>query len=324
MSLTKDLVAEFNVVARIEYNRSYQEFNPQFADLLYEYESGPVAESTFPFFEFLKGMEEFTGTRSHQTFPSGYKFTVVNKEWDMAVDIPRKDIERASNMGAMRLKGLNPYKLRIAEMPKIAKDHPVELAFDMLEAGDASTYGTTFDTQNMFDTTHNYGITAGTQSNLLTGNGVSTSANIETDLEAVAEAFDGFYYFQGGTGNAKKRKLNKNWNGKMRIVCPIGLGEQFRQLNTKDRLSSGESNPWKGRLEVVTHHFTDTTDWYAVLVDDPVFRPFLYQVEKPVELDMPTLQDESAREKKILSYGAYGRYNVAYGAWWKAIQVTNT
>ncbi|MCA9405057.1 MAG: Mu-like prophage major head subunit gpT family protein [Candidatus Omnitrophica bacterium] len=323
MSLTKDLVAEFNVVARIEYNRAYQEFSPKFNDLLYEYESGPVAESSFPFFEFLKGMEEFTGTRTHQTFPSGYKFTVQNKEWDMAVDIYRKDWERASNMGAMRLKGLNPFKLRISEMPKIAKDHPIELAFDMLEAGDASTYGTTFDLQNFFDTTHNYGVVAGTQSNLLTGTG-TTEANVEADLSSVAQAFDGFYYAQGGTGNAKRRKLNKNWDGTMRIVCPIGLGETFRKLNTKDRLSNGESNPWKGRLDVVTKHFTDTNDWYAVLVDDPIFRPFLYQVEMPVELDMPTLQDDSYREHKKLSYGAYGRYNVAYGAWWKAIQVANS
>jgi len=323
MSLTKDLIAEFNIVARTEYNKSYQEFDPKFSELLFEYQSGPVASSTFPFFEFLKGMEEFTGSRTHQTFPDGYKFTVVNKEWDMAVDIPRKDIERAVSMGGQAIKSLNPYKLRISEMPKQAKDHPVELAFDMLEAGDSSTYGTTFDGQNMFSTTHNYGVVAGTQSNILTGTGTS-EAQIEADLDAAEQALDGFYYEQGDTGNAQRRALNKNGVEKIMIVCPIALGTIFRKLNTKDRLSSGESNAWKGRLTVVTKHFTDVNDWYAVLNDDPVFKPFLYQVEKNVELDMPTNQDERARENKIYTYGAYGRYNVAYGSFWKAVQTTNT
>lgn len=323
MSLTKDLIAEFNIVARTEYNKSYQEFDPKFSDLMFEYQSGPVASSTFPFFEFLRGMEEFTGSRTHQTFPDGFKFTVVNKEWDMAVDIPRKDIERAVSMGGQAIKSLNPYKLRIAEMPRQAKDHPVELAFDMLAAGDSNAFGTTFDGQNMFATTHNYGVVAGTQSNILTGTGTS-EAQLEVDLDAAETALEGFFYEQGDTGNAQRRALNKNGALKIMVVCPIALGVKFRRLNTKNLLTTGESNAWKGRIDVVIKHFDDVTDWYAVLTDETVFRPFLYQVEKTVELDMPTNQDERARENKVYTYGAYGRYNVAYGSWWKAIQTTNT
>ena len=54
-----------------------------------------------------------------------------------------------------------------------------------------------------------------------------------------------------------------------------------------------------------------------------MFKPFLIQKELEVELDMPSLQDDSARENKVFTYGAYGRYAVAYGAWWKTIMVTN-
>src|SRR3990167_8845182 len=105
--LVKDLIAQFNVVARTEYNRVYQEFEPKFKDLMFEYQSGPVASVNFPFFEFLKGMEKFTGSRTHQLFPEGFKFIVTNEEWDMSVDIKRRDIERASDAGS--LQGLNPY-----------------------------------------------------------------------------------------------------------------------------------------------------------------------------------------------------------------------
>lgn len=319
---TKELIAQFNVVARTEYNRAYQEFEPKFKDVLFEYESGPVASVDFPFFGFLKGMEKFTGSRTHQTFPDGFKFTVTNEEWDMAVDIPRKDIERASNINS--LKGLNPYRQRIAEMPKMVKDHPVELAFDMLEVGDASTYGTTFDGQNFFDTTHSYSTSAGTMSNIITAGAGVTTANLHTDfLNCMARA-QTFVYQQGGdTSTSKKRKLNKTMN-KILVVCPNELHGAFYDLQNKDRLASGESNTVKGKFEFISLPFSDATDWYFLILDDATFRPFLYQVEMVPELDMPTLQDENARENKTFTWGAYGRYAVAYGAWWTAIQVQNS
>ncbi len=246
---------------------------------------------------------------------------MTNKEWDMAVDIPRKDIERAANVDSIT--GLNIYKQRISEMPMQAKDHPAELAFDMLEAGDASTYGSSFDGVNFFATTHNYGTTSGSQSNILTtGSGVS-AANLITDLTRAISALNGFYYNQGGTTNGKKRKLNKSLTTLL-VVCPDELYGIFEQVRTQGRLASGEDNPMVGRFSLVSRPMSDATDWYVVVLDDRQFRPFLYQVEKPVELDMPTLQDEGARERKILTYGAYGRYNLAYGAWWTAIMVQNT
>ena len=321
MSTTRALLAQFNIVARTEYNRNYQEFEPLFKDLLYEYQSGPVETVNFPFFLFLRSMEEFTGSRRHQTFPIGYNFTVTNKEYDMAVDIPRKDIDRAANTESMH--GLNPYKQRIAEIPRMAKDHPTELAFDMLEAGDASTFGTCFDAQNLFDTTHDYTNAAGTQNNIVTGTG-KTAATIHTDLLSALSRAQTFTYQQGGSTNTRqKRKLNKTMNNLL-IVGPNEIYAELWDLQTKDKLATGESNTLRGKFKFATLPFTDNGDWYLLILDNPQFRQFLYQVEKVPELDFPTLQDESARERKVLTWGAYGRYAVAYGAWWTAIMVTNT
>ena len=318
---TKELLAQFNIVARTEYNREYQLFEPKFSELMFEYESGPVESVDFPFFGFLQNMEEFTGTRDHQTFPDGFKFTVTNKEWDMAVDIKMKDMDRAAQINS--LKGLNPYKQRISEMPKMAKDHPVELSFDMLEAGDGNSFGTTFDGQNLFDTTHDYSTVAGTQSNIVTGTGATTVALLIADLITAKTRMNAFNYDQGGTGNAKKRKLNKGMD-KLLVVCPDELWGLFEQVRTQEKLATGEDNPVKGTFDLVSRPFTDVNDWYLVNLTSTTFRPFLYQVEKPTELDMPTASDESVRELKVATYGAYGRYNIAYGAWWTAIQVTNT
>lgn len=315
----KSLLALFNIAARTEFNRAIQSLKPEIGGLLYEYPSGPVEKMNFPFFGFLEGMAEFTGTSVFQEFPDGYKFDVTNKEWQMGVTIKSADIERAANIG--NITGLDVYKQRIGEMPQAAAEHPYELALDMLEVGDASTYGTTFDAQNLFDTTHDYSTGAGTQSNLLTGTG-TTLAQILTDLDSALNALNSFYYQQGGTGNSKKRKLNKRM--KLLVVCPDELYAKFEAIRTQSIISSTENN-WKGRFEIVSRPFTDTTDWYLINVDNSDnLSLFLYQVEKPVALEYPTEKDESYKNNKRFHWNAYGRYAVAYGAWWKGVMTTNS
>jgi phage major head subunit gpT-like protein len=318
--LVKDLVARFNVVARTEYIKTYKSFDPKFSGLMFEYQSGAVASVDFPFVGFLRNMEEFNGTRTHQTFPEGHYFTVTNKEWDMAVDIRARHMKRAAQ--STGIAGLDMYRRRIAEMPKMIKDHPIELAFDMMEAGAASTYGTCFDGQNLYDTTHDYSDSAGTQNNIYTGTGV-TAATLHADILGVIARFQSFYYNQQmENGTTKKRKLNDGM-AKPLIVAPVELHGVLFDLQTKATLATGETNSLQGRFDFTTKHFTDTNDWYANLIDDPIFKPFLYQVEEYPVLDMPTPQDESYRERDVYSYGARGSYNVAYGAWWKTIKVTN-
>lgn len=314
----KALLALFNTAARTAFNMAYQSVEPQLKGLLYEYPSGPVESMNFPFFGFLSGMSEFTGTSQFEMFPDGYKFTVTNKEYQGGVQIRSKDIERAANVDSIA--GLNIYKQRIGELPQQAADHPNELALDMLEVGDANTYGTTFDAQNLFDTTHDYATAAGAQSNLLNGTG-TTLANVIVDLNSAINAMNGFYYTQGGTANSKKRKLNKSM--KLLVVCPDELFSTFDTIR-QSQLINNSTNTLQGRFDVVSRPFTDTNDWYLINTDiSDGLALFLYQVEKPVELEYPTMNDESYKNNKVFKWNAYGRYAVAYGAWWKGVMVTN-
>lgn len=316
----KALLALFNAAAKTAFNLAYQSVEPQIKGLLYEYPSGPVETVNFPFFGFFQGMNLFTGTSNFESFPEGYKFTITNKEYQGGVQIKAADIERAANVN--NIAGLNIYKQRIAEMPQMAKDHPSELALDMLEAGDASTYGTCMDGQNLFDTTHNYGTSAGTQDNVMTTGSGTTVAGLLTDLNTALGRLNGFYYYQGGTGNSKKRKLNKNL--KLLVVCPDELYASFEAIRTQSFISSTENN-WKGRFELISRPFTDTGDWYLINMDmSDNLGLFLLQMEKPVELEYPTVNDESYKNNKVFKWNAYGRYAVAYGAWWKAVMINNS
>lgn len=316
----KALLALFNAAAKTQFNLAYQSVEPQIKGLLYEYPSGPVETVNFPFFGFFRGMQLFTGTSQFETFPEGYKFTITNKEYQGGVAVKAADIERAANVN--NIAGLNIYKQRIGEMPQQAKDHPSELALDMLEVGDASTYGTCMDGQNLFDTTHDYSTAAGTQDNVMTTGSGTTVANLITDLNTALGRLNGFYYYQGGTGNSKKRKLNKNL--KLLVVCPDELFPNFEAIRTQSFISSTENN-WKGRFELVSRPFSDTGDWYLLNIDQSDnLGLFLLQMEKPVELEYPSVSDESYKNNKVFHWNAYGRYAVAYGAWWKGVMINNS
>jgi phage major head subunit gpT-like protein len=313
----KAFLALFNVKARTEFNRGFQSIKPEIDGLLYEYPSGPVEKMNFPFFGFFQGMKKFTGKSEFESFPEAMNFYVTNEEWQEGVEILAKYIDRAAGIG-----DLNLYVKRIGELPQVAAEHPYELALDMLEAGDANTYGTCFDAQNLFDTTHSYSTSAGSQSNLLSGTG-TTESNVITDLNSALAALNGFYIQQGGTSNSKKRKLNKRM--KLVVVCPDELYTTFWNIKTKARLSAGETNPWQNRFEVVSRPFSDDDDWYLINVDNSDnLSLFLYQVEKPVELEYPSETDESYKKEKKFQWNMYGRYAVAYGAWWKGVMTTNT
>lgn len=321
----EQIVAQFNVVANTQFNRTYKEFDPMFGAMIFEYTMGLGESSDFPFFGFLNGLEEFTGQRKHQTFPEGFKFTITNVEWDMAVDIPIKTLQRAAAAASKQLKGLDIYRIRIGEMAKQAKDYALERAYDMMIAGTSNTYGLCFDGQTLYATTHDMAAEAGTQSNLLTGTG-TTLASVKADLLAVKKAFGSFYYVQGdeNSGFAQRRKLNNSRKSKIKVYAPVELEEVFFQLITKNQISDTlGDNEVKNMFEYETLHMADAADWYAVLDDESMFKPFIHQIELPVSLDLPSASDESIRELKKATYGAYGRSQIANGAWFKTVKVNN-
>ena len=321
MTATANLVNQFNVKANIGFNKKYIEFEPRLQNLFYEYNNGFVESTAFPFWLFLDTFEEFKGETKYQTFPEGYTFRVYNKAWSTGTQIKLEDFERASNVNGNALSRFNIYLDRIANYAIKAKDHPRELMFQMIVNGTTNTYGTCFDQQVFFSGTHSYGITAGTENNIVTGTGTSLT-QLETDIVSVMSRFASFQYTQSPNGVV--RGLNDDSDMKLLIVAPSQLFGQFHQLKTKSFFNNAD-NTVRDKFEFVTiPGFTDTNDWYAFITDgDQIMKPFLHQIEKVAELTTPTMNDESVKENKILKWSAYKRDNVAYGAWWRAIKVTN-
>jgi len=321
--LFKDLVEEFNIAAQTAYNKGYEELSPQFERLAFKFNSGDVSSTKFPVTKIMSKIKAFTGDRQHQNPADGFFFEIANDEFDGSVDIKRRDLLRAQAVNS--LIGLDLYVKEIQSLGAEAKDKPYEDLLEWLEAGDTSTYGTTFDGQNMFDTTHDFNNAAGTQSNLLTGTGV-TLATLLVDIRSAMAALEGFYYVMsdGSTANSKKRMLNRN--PEYVIVCPVGLKpffEDIRQMTVVGRDGSS-TNTLKNTFEVIARHFTDTNDWYLIDVSDPMIKPFIISMEEEPKLETPEMNEFQMREHKVLTWGIEGfSYGIGYGAWWKAVQTTN-
>lgn len=319
--LLKDLIERFNIAANTAFNKGYQELEPGLKKLVYSFTSGDVSSTDFPITKIMSKIRKFTGNRVHNSPADSFLVTIKNEEFDGSIDIPRRDLKRAQATNS--LIGLDIYVKEISSLGMEAKDTPFEDILDYLEAGAASTYGTTFDGQNMFDTTHAFDNVAGTQSNLLTGTGTS-EAQLTVDLNSAISALRSYYYLMtDGGGNSKKRKLNKKLT--LVIVCPNGLVQKFEKINKAEYLNN-ETNVLKGMIsEIISRPFTDVNDWYMIDVSDSGVKPFIISMEEVPKIQNPEIHDSNMLEHKTLTWGIEGfSYGKGYGAWWKAIKTTNT
>jgi len=322
--LINEVVEKFNVVANTAYNKAYQELEPELKSLAYEFDSGDVKETTFPVTRIFSNTHLFTGDREHRNPADAWLFSIVNKEYDDSVDILRRDLMRAAR--ANNITGLDLYTGSIEAMAEGAKENPFESLLTMLEFGDASTYGTTFDGQNFFDTTHDFNNAAGTQSNLLTGTGF-TLATLLTDLKAAMAAMDGFTLTMNPESslNAKLRKLN-NKTGKYLVVCSPKLKPLFNDLRMMEVIGNdgATTNTLRNTFEVVSRPFTDANDWYLLDVAETRIKPFNISMEERPKLETPEMNEQQLREHKMMTWGIEGfSYGIGYGAWWKAVMTTN-
>lgn len=325
----EDIVADFNLSAQTEFNKQYEMLEPELQDFGFKFNAGDVSNSKF-FINMLFGdVKEWKGTQEYEKVDEVIQQQINHTEYFVeGVEIFRRDFKRAQ--AANSITGLDMYIKMIGDRALRAKDAPYEIMLDLLEAGDASTYGTCFDGQNMFDTTHAFNSSAGTQSNLLTGTGTST-AQLSADLKSAISALKGFYYETdtGAGTNKKKRYLNKG-NMKLVVVCDASLYAKFNDLKTLENIvidtnGGTQTNSLRNSFEVVTRPFTDTNDWYVIDISNPSQKPFLISMEDEGQLHTPADNPEALANLQMFRYGYNGlSFGVAYGAWWKACMTTNS
>lgn len=244
----------------------------------------------------LAGVKEFTDVR-HIESVKKHTHTVNAKKWENTIGI---DVDDLKDNG----KAIMP---RVRNMAFTLAKHPTNRFFSKLVSAISDLC---YDGQAFFDTAHPIDVTGGTQSNLLTGAGMSV-AHIKTDWGKVRKGFLALID-RAGDPIFSDEGTYVIWAGLDNIAF-------FDEVFLTDTLSGGGKNPYfKKAIPRYTSYLTGN-DWYCIRTDLPV-KPFMLLEVEGYKLEWDTT-DKFMRDK--VYYGAKGRYDINNAYWQLAMMVNN-
>lgn len=244
----------------------------------------------------LPDFEEWTTDRKLATL-EGFKMRLANKDWASGIRLKQNDVAD-DNLGLL--------PAQIAELGNRAKFHKWDLMVKLLlngfdgaafpEVGDGLAYDDAF----FFSDSHRGG-----NDNKLT---------LALDANGLAAA------------RLQMRRF-KTLDGKVPFRCKpshliVGpkLEETAEKLLTQDRLANGESNPNKGKYQLLVSDLIDgdfDDDWYLADLRGAI-RPFIFQNREPISTSAIVGAKGSQNDSlpRFMSgdllFGAEARYNVGY------------
>lgn len=247
-------------------------------------------------------MQEF----KDEKVPKGlldYDFTIKNVPYEATIKVDKF---------ALRNDQMQGVQVRIRDLAARAKIFPAKLLMELVKAG---TSQLCYDGLAFFSASHVEG-SSGTQSNLLTGTGV-TVAQLEADFNAAVAAM---LSYKDDTGEPF---YEDELGMQLLVVCPPALKAKFDQLFNADLIGQN-TNMLKGRAKVMSSsRLTDANDWYLFNMGG-VVKPLILQENMPVEFGALEGQSDEGFKRRMYLYGVEWYGNVGFGLWQKAIKTTNT
>lgn len=281
--------------------------------------SGIVAEvtsdadqETYPWLAYAPAVREMSGSRLKRSVPE-LSWTIKNKKWENTV---------AVEYATRKFAKLNQVQALLGNLGAKARAYPDKLVSTLLNNG-----GTTacYDTQYFFDSDHTDPGAAYTtnQSNLLTY--AAATGTTWTDVEmanAIVTAKGKLMGYLDGDGDPVFMDQSK----KILIQCATDIYPRLAALSVLSALTGGAGNPALGQFDVVANPWltlVSTTDKFYAFNVSGAHKPFIKQVAEPVSLEDDMGGDNDFNTKDV-SFGSFGYYNVGYGDWRYAVQMTAT
>lgn len=213
---------------------------------------------------------------------------------------------------ALRNDQMQGIQVRIRDLAARAKIFPAKLLMELVKAG---TSQLCYDGLAFFSASHVEG-SSGTQSNLLTGTGV-TLATLKADFNAAVAAMLSYKDDQGEPFYEDELGMD------LLIVCPPALKALFMELMNSNIISQSD-NSLKGAAKVMSSsRLTDTNDWY-LFNNGGVVKPLILQENTPVEFGALEGNSDEGFMRRMYHYGVEWYGNVGFGLWQKAIKTTNS
>jgi len=223
---------------------------------------------------------------------------VTPKDWYLTLHISQNAIDDDQTGSLERnFRNLNPAFQR----------HLDSYTFTVLNAGDGTTYGSAYDTQDFFDSDHADLGASYTTSQDNEGALTLSLDNFDTALTAARQFVD-------DQGNYQNYLYNL-------LVCNTALERTAANICTNSEAydtGNREMNPYSGRFTFFSRPELDSTAWYIIASSEPV-KPIILGIRK-----RPTLHNmwfDSQQEDGGIHYFQYhARYVAVYGDWRLAYQ----
>ena len=236
--------------------------------------------------------------------------TIVNKVWESTIRIDA-DEQRRDKTGQIMI--------RINELARRVATHPNSLLTTLITNGESTA---AYDGQFFFDTDHSEG-DSGTQSNDITDDATTPTAPTDAEMyEAIVKGIAQMIGFKDDTGEP----MNESARDFMVMVPTSFLSSTLIALSSNNIDSTGnplaDSEPFK--VDWVANPRLTWTDKFAVFRTDGESRPFIFQEELPVQVQILAEGSELEVNENQHQYGVKAIHEAGYGFWQDACLVTLT
>ncbi len=262
---------------------------------------------TYKWLGMVPQVREWVGGRKVQPLRSS-GVTIVNKVWESTIRIDA-DEQRRDKTGQIMV--------RINELARRVATHPNSLLTTLIANGESTA---AYDGQFFFDTDHSEG-DSGTQSNDITYDVATPTVPTDTEMyEAIVKGIAQMIGFKDDTGEP----MNESARDFMVMVPTSFLSSTLIALSSNNIDSTGNplasSDPFK--VDWVANPRLTWTDKFAVFRTDGESRPFIFQEELPVQVQILAEGSELEVNENQHQYGVKAIHEAGYGFWQDACLVT--
>lgn len=266
-------------------------------------------------------LREWLGYRLYQAL-GRYTMSITNVKYEASLRFDLDDIRRTVKSG-------NQIPTVLAEMASKAGKHPEVLLTTLIINGDTTTSGLAYDGQQFFDTDHSEG-SSGTQKNDLTATEIPaadvTTATAPTPTEWANILLQTIGYMYGWVDD-QGDPINGDAKDFIVMVGTTSLYSGLVQAIGLNALASAADNPLKAMQginikPILNPRRSAATSEFDIFRTDGNVRPFIHQVEVPLQTQMVGAGSETEFEEDAHKFGLKVVEGAGYGYWQNAAEVT--
>lgn len=265
------------------------------------------AAETYRWLGMVPQVREWVGGRQVRPL-RGAGQTIVNKVWEATVRVDADEARRDKSGQIL---------VRVNELARRVATHPNKLITTLMLGG---TNTVCYDGQYFFDTDHSEG-DSGTQSNSITANATTpTAPNDDEMYAAIVKGLAQMLSFKDDHGEP----VNEGAQSFLVMVPMSFLPATLIAL--AGRMIESSSNPLVegGPFQVrwVANPRLTWNDKFAIFRTDGSTRPFIFQEELPVQVQVLAEGSELEVNENQHQYGVKAVHAAGYGFWQDACLVT--